>query len=264
LTTKAELPHIAEGLETAEIASRNAAMALWFHIGHYCPGVSGFHCKPNMQRCIPPWFVMGVLVLLAWPALAHRPYDRPAGTFQREDGTTISIVRHYVDGIMFADPVSIQFRLPNGSNVAETPRIIDAVLRTVPSAVEVYQFPSTLVPIASRVDRFDGHKLHSITTERRLISVFVHLAGHWVAYLAVAGLGVLLVRLYLALRGIPKHGWRLALRWTGLGLVCFAGSLFAYDVLLFEPVSPLILGFAGAVVIGALRFFRRKRYATAA
>ena len=201
-------------------------------------------------------------MLVAWPALAHRPYDRPAGTFEREDGTAISIVRHYVDGIFFADPVSIQFRLPNGTNVAQTPYFFDAGVRTVPSAVEVYQFPSTWVPIASRVDRFDGQELHSITNERRLVSLYVHVSGHWVAYLVIVGLGVFFVTIYSALRAIPKQGWQFALRWIGFGLVGFAGSLCAYDVLVFEPVSPLILAIVAAAFIAVLKLVRRKRHAT--
>ncbi len=200
-------------------------------------------------------------MLVAWPALAHRPYDRPAGTFQREDGTAISIVRHYVDGIFFADPVSVQFRLPNGTNVAQTPYILDAVVRTVPSAVEVYQFASTWVPIASRVDRFDGQELHNITTERRFTSLLVHLSGHWIAYLVIIGLGVFFVALYSALRAIPKQGWRLALRWIGFGLVGFVGSLWAYDVLVFEPVSPFILALVAAAFMAALKYVRRRRHA---
>ena len=201
-------------------------------------------------------------MLVAWPALAHRPYDRPAGTFAREDGTAISIVRHYVDGIFFADPVSVQFRLPNGTNVAQTPYIFDAVVQTAPSSVEVYQFPSTWVPLASRVDRFDGQELHDITTERRLNSLFVHFSGHWIAYLVIVGLGAFFAAIYSALRAIPKQGWRLALRWIGFGFAGFAGSLCAYDILVFEPVSPLILAFVAAVSMVVLKLVRRKRHAT--
>jgi len=63
-----------------------------------------------------------------------------------------------------------------------------------------------------------------------------------------------------ALRAIPKQGWRLALRWIGFGLVGFMGSLF-YDILVFEPVSPLILAFVAAVVMAVLNFIGRKRHA---
>jgi len=214
-----------------------------------------------MRGFCPFSFLMSMM-LMAWPAFAHRPYDRAAGRFERRDGTTVSIVRHYVDGIFFADPVSIQFRLPGGTNVAQTPYIFDAVVRAGPSAVEVYQFPSTWVPIAGRVDRFDGYDLRNITPERRLISPFVHLAGHWVEYLVILCLGTIFVALYLALRAIPKRGWRIPMRWTGFALIGFPGSLYAYGILVFEPVSPLILALVGVVSVALLSFIRKKRHAT--
>jgi hypothetical protein len=142
-----------------------------------------------------------VILIPAFPAFAHRPYERVAGTFQRADGTAISIVRHHVDGIIAADPVSIQFRLPDGTEMAHTPHIFDAVVRPVPSAVEVYQFRTTWLPVASRVDIFDGYELKDITSSRRFTSLLVHFAGHWVAYLIMAGCAVFFASLYFALRG---------------------------------------------------------------
>jgi hypothetical protein len=109
------------------------------------------------------------------------------GTFQRADGTAISIVRHHVDGIIAADPISIQFRLPDGAEVAHTPHIFDAVVRPVKSGVEVYQFRTTWLPIASRVDLFDGYQLKEITSSRRASSLIVHFTGHWVGYVIAGG-----------------------------------------------------------------------------
>jgi hypothetical protein len=210
----------------------------------------------------PSGLWMSMVLLTTWPAFAHRPYDRAAGTFKRPDGKTVSIVRHYVDGIFFADPVSIQFRLPDGTNVASTHFVCDAVVRAVPAAVEVFQFSSTWVPIAGRVDRFDGYALQDITSERRFISPWVHLAGHWVEYLVVFGVGMIFVALLLALRRIPNRGWRIALRWIGFALVGLAGSFFACGILVFEPVSPLILALAGVVFMAAFGFIRKRRHAT--
>src|SRR5262245_40650713 len=112
-------------------------------------------------------FVCGLL-LSTFPAFAHRPYERGAGTFERADGEVISIVRHYVDGIIAADPVSIQFRLPDGTKLAHTLHVFDAVVRPLGSGVEVYQFRSTWLPVASRVESFDGYELKDITSARQL------------------------------------------------------------------------------------------------
>jgi hypothetical protein len=212
-------------------------------------------------RCLYACLVC-VILLPAFPAFAHPPYERVSGTFQRVDGTPISIVRHHVDGIIAADPVSIQFRLPDGAGLAHTPHVFDAVVRSVPFGVEIYQFRTTWLPFASRVDSFDGYELKDITSSRRARSFLVHFTGHWVGYLVTGGLAAVFVALYFALRSMPKRGWRAALRWLGFAFVGVAGFLFAYYILVFEPVSPLVLGGCGSIVWALIRVIPRKRHAT--
>jgi len=201
-------------------------------------------------------------LLTGWDAFAHRPYDRPVGAFKRADGTEVSIVRHYVDGIFFADPVSVQFRMPNGTNVAQTAYNSDAVVRPIRSGVEVYQFPSTWVPVAGRVHRFDGYELKDITPEKRSISPLIHLAGHWIAYCVVLCVIAVFAGFFLALRAVPNRGWRIPLRWIAFGLFSFAALFCAYDILVFEPVSPLVLAFIGLAIVAPFIVIRRNRHAT--
>ena len=212
-------------------------------------------------RRLDAFLIFGVL-LAQTSAFAHRPYERVAGTFQRADGTTISIVRHHVDGIIAADPVSIQFRLPDGVEVAHTPHIFDAVVEPIASGLEIYQFQTTWIPVASRVDSFDGYELKDITSSRRARSFLVHFTGQWVGYLVTSGLATVFVASYFALRSMPERGWRAALRWLGLAFVRVAGFLLGYDILMFEPVSPLVLGGFGAIVWALIRVIRRKRQLT--
>jgi hypothetical protein len=211
------------------------------------------------RRCA--CLICGTLIA-ATPAFAHRPYERVAGSFQRADGTDISFVRHHVDGVIAADPVSIQFRLPDGAEVAHTPHIFDAVVRPVTSGVEIYQFRTTWLPIASRVDLFDGYELKDITSSRRATSVIVHFTGHWIGYLVAGGFVVFLVALYFGLHAMPKRGWRTVLRRFGFAFVGVAGFFLAYDILVFEPLSPLVLGGSGTMVWVIIRVIRRKRHAT--
>jgi hypothetical protein len=215
------------------------------------------------MRVCPPCVVLicGVL-LLARSSFAHRPYERVAGTFQRTDGTAISIVRHHVDGIIAADPVSIQLRLPDGTEIAHTTHIFDIVVRPVASGVEIYQFRTTWLPVASRVDSFDGYELKDITSSRRGRSLLVHFAGHWVGYLVAVGFAALFVVLYLGLRAMPKRGWRAALRWVGFAFISFAAFIFAYDVLVFQPLSPLVLASCVAICAALYSFIRRRKHAT--
>ena len=215
-----------------------------------------------MRDCRPFALLICGVLLSATSAHAHRPYERLAGTFQRADGTAISIVRHHVDGIIAADPVSIQFRLPDGAEIAHTPHIFDAVVQPVASGVEVYQFRTTWLPVASRIDSFDGYELKDITSSRRARSFLVHFTGHWVGYLVTGGLAASFVALYFALRSMPKRGWRATLRWLGFAFVGVAGFLLAYDILVFEPVSPLVPSGCGVIIWALIRAIRRKRHAT--
>jgi hypothetical protein len=192
----------------------------------------------------------GVL-LAATTAFAHRPYERVAGTFQRADGTVISIVRHHVDGIIAADPVSIRFRLPDGTEVMHTPYIFDAIARPVTSGIEIYQFRTTWLPIASRVDLFDGYQLKDITSSRRANSLVVHFAGHWVGYLVAGGFAALFVALYFGLRAMPKRGSRAALRRLGITLVGVAGFFSPTTFLYLSPFHPWFLP-AAALLSGRL------------
>jgi hypothetical protein len=209
-----------------------------------------------MSVCSPSVYLICGVLLAATPAFAHRPYERVAGTFQRSDGTAISIVRHYVDGIIVADPVSIQFRLPDDKVVAQTPHILDAVVRSTASGVEVYQYRTTWLPMATRVDSFDGYELTDVTSRRRARSILVHFAGRWGSYVLIGGLATFLATLWLALRVMAKGGWRAPLRGLGLSFVGIAAFFLAYDVLVFEPVSPLVLGGCGAVVWVIIRCLR--------
>lgn len=215
-----------------------------------------------MRVCRPCALLICGVLLAATSAFAHRPYERGAGTFQRADGTAITIVRHHADGIIVADPVSIQFRLPDGAEVARTPHIFDAVVKPVASGVEVYQFWNPWIPVASRVGSFDGYELKDITSSRRAGSFLVHFTGHWVDYLVTGGLAAFFMVLYFALRLMPTRGWRGALRRLGFAFVGVAGFLLGYDILVIEPVSPLVLGGCGAIVWAFIRVIRAKRYAT--
>ena len=59
---------------------------------------------------------------------AHRPYEHAAGGFKRSDGVTVSTVEHYVDGMFGDDPVVVQFRLPDGTKIADKIARVTALL----------------------------------------------------------------------------------------------------------------------------------------
>ena len=68
-------------------------------------------------------------------------------------------------------------------------------------------------------------------------------------------------RVISALRALPRRGWRIELRWAVLALFGFAGIVCGYDILVFEPVSPLVLAVIGVVGAGSFAFIQRRRHA---
>jgi hypothetical protein len=217
-----------------------------------------------MRHCNPGALLICLIVLALPPVFAHRDYEHVAGTFQRKDGTTISVVQHYGDGILGPDPVSVRFRLPDGTEIAQTAYILDAVaVRSLPFAVEIYQYPDHWVPVASRVQAFDGYRMSEVTPDRRFASVFVHFRGHALAYFVTVAIGASFVGLLIALLRMPTQGWRAPLRWIGFGFVAIAGVFYLYGVLVFGPVSPLVLMAIGIVLIVVVNLISRKRQSAA-
>jgi hypothetical protein len=182
-------------------------------------------------------FFVCAILLMAMPVFAHRPYEHIAGTFQRSDGKTITIVLRYVDGIVVSDPVSVQFRLPDGIEVAHTPRANDAIVRYVPSAIEIYQFPSNWIPVADRVDSFNGYVLQDITSSRRTISPLIHFANYWLGYLVTLGIALFYVSIWHRLQTKPQRKWQAVSRVAAFTFLV----LYAYYLLMFAPISPLVV-----------------------
>lgn len=211
---------------------------------------------------------LAVFLALVLPALAHPPYDGRAETLQRADGTTIRVVEYYVDGIIGDDPVSVQFRLPDDSVIASTGFATDVAIRhPAPGLVDVDQFKSTFIPIASRVDRFDGSALSDITSaSNRWITPLIHTAYHWRIYLITLGVIAFLALVWVGTHQIPRRGWFMAARVLGFGFVIATGPLYLLLLLWIAPVSApvLFILFLLAWLLFTLlrRVFRRASHAT--
>ena len=205
-----------------------------------------------------------LLLLLVKSALAHPPYEKLAGTFQRADGAVIQIVRHSIDGIVARDPVAIEFRRQDGAIVARTPHVPDIGIRHVDAAVEVYRFDSGWLPVASHVESFDGFSLTDVTPARRLVSPLIHLENHWQPYLvAFSGLIGMTIA-WTALSTVRKAGWQRSLCRIGRAFVAVGGIIALYVILMAAPVSPLVLGMGGLIFAALYRKLRGRAQPTAA
>jgi hypothetical protein len=171
---------------------------------------------------------------------------------------TISVVKHYVDGIIAADPVSIQLRLPDGIVIAATGYNTEAVVRRKGAATEVFEFSSSWVPIATRIHRFDGYSLSEITTSAgRLVSPLVHTRAHWINYVVTLAFAAVFLAGWFGTRAIPRRGWLSALR--GVGFVGVVGATVLYVLIVFwiKPISPFVLFFLGAICFALWRLTTR-------
>lgn len=199
-----------------------------------------------------------VSVFGALHALAHPPYEVPVGTFTRSDGVTISAVEHYIDGILGADPVAVQFRLADGSIVAETEHERHSVVvRNSALGSEVYVFNSDWLPFATRVRRFDGFSFTEISDRRSgLFSVLVHTRAHFRDYAVLLAAAAVLAVGWFAVRAIPKRDSLKLIRVVAFAII---GVVFALWLLasLFLPVSPLITCVLVAIIFAASAAMKR-------
>ena len=209
--------------------------------------------------------ILAGTVLFAAQAFAHRPNERPAGNFTRGDGVIVSAVEHYEDGILGSDPVAVQFRLPDGTVIAETVFSTDSVwVRTTPVRVEVYRFPTIWIPVASSVQQFDGYVLTDMTTPRaRRFSLFAHTWAHWRDYGKALGFAALLIIAGVATGAMPRRPSLVPVRVLAFVAIGFVSLLYALEVLFRGSVSPLILGILAGICFAAgfplIRFLIRKR-----
>jgi hypothetical protein len=198
-------------------------------------------------------------LLCTTQAFAHPPYEVVAGSFTRSDGVTVSAVEHYVDGILGSDPVSVQFRLPDGTVIIETDGTRDTVVvRRTSGGIAVHSFPSDWIPIAGSVQRFDGFSLTDTSSRRTsLFSPLIHTRAHLREYAVVLAWASIFVVFWLATRAIPKRGWLAVMRVFGFVAVTLAFGLFVLLALFAFPVSPFILCAIGGVVIATCIGIRR-------
>lgn len=82
-----------------------------------------------------------VVVALAGVARAHPPYERVERRLQVADGSEVLLVKSYVDGIFFVDPVQVVIKDETSGDVLdETDFARDAVLSYGPGASRVFLF----------------------------------------------------------------------------------------------------------------------------
>jgi hypothetical protein len=181
---------------------------------------------------------------------AHRPYEREAGRIKRGDGVMVRAVKYYVDGILGEDPVSVQFRSTDGTLIAATGFTRDTVVvKNLNEGFEIFFFATDQVPVARKVERFDGFVLKDSTTvAKRATSPLLHTAMHWREYLFVLmSLALLLVARRLG-HFFPKGGWRGTLGQIVHAVIQLVIGLVVLVFILIFPVSIFIVSACGVLL----------------
>ena len=134
--------------------------------------------------------VVAVSAGVASLALAHPPYEGRAIVLKGTDGS-VEVVKSYVDGIFFTDPVKIIVRSP-GHGHAETPYYRDASMACVTGRCLVAASDSALLIVPQHVWLVDGTSLRPMDSlSIRLLGIAVHLWDHSVGYAFAVLCGVL-------------------------------------------------------------------------
>ena len=212
------------------------------------------------MKLSPVWLLMLITCVIfgsATQAWGHADHFRELGTFTRHDGTPITVLKYYTDGIVLNDPASIRFRLQDGQEIAKTGYDSDASLSWARDQIKVYQFGLNPFPFAKHVYQFDGETLTDITSPWEVgYSVLVHTADYWRSYAGFVVIGLLLSRAGPALRRWKPDGWRMGLKGTGLAAVAAGWVLYAL-MLVMWPIYLLVLAVLWAGVIQAIKALKR-------
>jgi hypothetical protein len=188
------------------------------------------------------FYLLILLSTLPRPALAHRPYEIPQGIFKRSDNIEIAIVKRFVDGILFSDPVAVLFKIQPNTIITNTPYTrSEMVVRIRPNFVELFEYKSSWFPVADSILRFDGFQLTEIPMASRWWTTpFIHTRAHIREYLFAFVVGTVTVISAAAFRQSSKQS---ALFLKHLISTSVFGIFFLLSLvtIIATDVSPFIL-----------------------
>jgi hypothetical protein len=198
---------------------------------------------------------------LAWPntAGAHPPYEEPERVITDGNGRSLRLVKSYVDGIFFTDPVKLVIRDADDRTVAETEygRDLSVVCwRTRPCVVFRYDGLGSVVP--SNVWRLDGGQLQDARSPALVaLGIVAPLWDHAGGYaFSIVSLAIPLLVIWPLVRSPDSRRRTLLLAVTGLASVAYFG-VWLYTVALLSYLSlPLVI--VAAAGAGAGAFLVRK------
>jgi hypothetical protein len=202
--------------------------------------------------------ITSVLLTCGASVQAHPPYESPVTTLRAPDGSPVSVVKRYTDGLFFTDPVQVLLRDGQGGTLAESDagRDVSVVCLTEQRCI-AFRYDGLMPVIPEDVWRIEGRTVQKVDSlVLTAVGVVVPLWDHWLGYLIAV---LLLVIPWAALKrswarpATPANGCVVAV--VGLSA---AGLwiLWLYGVVLLSYLSlPLV----AAVTISLAFAWRRIR-----
>lgn len=207
-------------------------------------------------------FLIVFLLYFATNAFADGP--SASGNFKRSDGVVVTAIA-FERGSIYRFGVECWFDMSDGTHIRPSrPNTGSCVVRTTDSFAEIYWYPSDVLPIASRVERFDGYSFVDITTPgRRWLSPLIHTSDHLMSYLVTIALFAFPLMIgRKIIMATPKIGWRRFLRvfWIVFGV--FLALFYSLMCTGYSAISPpifLILLILTMVAYWQIRKFAQHR-----
>ena len=205
--------------------------------------------------------ILAICLLCIAPNAFADSAPEEVGKFTRNDGVVVTAVKQQIDSLFYFTGVSCWFSLPDGTNISvPNPAVASTlplgererscVIRASDSSAEIYRYKTDVLPVASRVLKFDGYTFTDVTKPgKRWLSPLVHTRDHLGEYLVVIALFTLLAILHLIWKWFvklkPERGWWLVVR--VVWFFCYAlTTLICVFLLLFvvtgwaSSTSPLL------------------------
>ncbi|HNQ74022.1 MAG TPA: hypothetical protein PKN95_10525 [Verrucomicrobiota bacterium] len=86
----------------------------------------------------------------------------------------------------------------------------------------------------------------------------VHFTDYWLRYLIFSAGWLLGISLQISTRGVPAAGWRRMLRAAGAVAIGILNFILLYDLMVFEPISPLVVAAVCAAVLWVVARYWKK------
>lgn len=255
-----------------------------FHASNQCPaGVSRTHSLFMLARrviLVCQCLIAGLMFSTVNTFASERPIEiKPysnglayaeernvseMGEFKRGDGRVVKAYREELYTSMAMPTGSAcWFVLPDGTGIRANKVLATCLLHTTGNVADLYWFDS-LLPMASKVQQFDGYTFVDVTTPgERWLSIIIHLRAYLIQYLVtILGFAAFASRVgkWIIAKPNPKR-WRLLAK-LGVGVTVLMTAIFFFlllVIILFRPETILLSACFSIFTVGYVLYWQIKK-----